>query len=197
MREFMTQIAVIEEFIKYINGHENEKKDYEDELNEYCNDPLDIPTWNGKKFIECGKDLDKYLHLMASNDTIINLDFLFKYDTSPNPRAIMIFPIMDNFLKAFDDIYHNDIMKQVEVGKKLLIRYLKEQNIKVNKSEMVAALNERLNNMSMLTSTIPYYVITTVIDIHILGRGNLGINALNSIVKGFNKFYTDIMTQQE
>ena len=197
MREFMTQIAVIEEFIKYINGHENEKKDYEDELNEYCNDPLDIPTWNGKKFIECGKDLDKYLHLMASNDTIINLDFLFKYDTSPNPRAIMIFPIMDNFLKVFDDIYHNDIMKQVEVGKKLLIRYLKEQNIKVNKSEMVAALNERLNNMSMLTSTMPYYVITTVIDIHILGRGNLGINALNSIVKGFNKFYTDIMTQQE
>mgnify|MGYP003532480866 FL=1 len=197
MREFMTQIAVIEEFIKYINGHENEKKDYEDELNEYCNDPLDIPTWKGKKFIECGKDLDKYLHLMASNDTIINLDFLFKYDTSPNPRAIMIFPIMDNFLKAFDGIYHNDIMKQVEVGKKLLIRYLKEQNIKVNKSEMVAALNERLNYMSMLTSTIPYYVITTVIDIHILGRGNLGINALNSIVKGFNKFYTDIMTQQE
>ena len=196
MREFMTQIAVIEEFIKYINGHENEKKDYEDELNEYCNDPLDIPTWNGKKFIECGKDLDKYLHLMASKDTIISLDFLFKYDTSPNPRAIMIFPIMDNFLKVFDDIYHNDIMKQVEVGKKLLIRYLKEQNIKVDKSEMVAALNERLNNMSMLTSTIPYYVITTVIDIHILGRGNLGINALNSIVKGFNKFYTDIMAQQ-
>ena len=78
MREFITQIDVIEEFIKYINGHENEKKDYEDELNEYCNDPLDIPTWKGKKFIECGKDLDKYLHLMASKDTIISLDFLFK-----------------------------------------------------------------------------------------------------------------------
>lgn len=191
MREFITQIAVIEEFIKYINNHENEKKDYEDELNEYCNDPLDIPTWKGKKFIECGKDLDKYLHLMASKDTIISLDFLFKYDTSPNPRAIMIFPIMDNFLKAFDDIYHNDIMKQVEVGKKLLIRYLKEQNIKVNKSEMVAALNERLNNnMSMLTSTIPYYVITTVIDL-------LECGDLNYTVKGFSNFYTDIMAQQE
>ena len=49
MREFITQIAVIEEFIKYINNHENEKKNYEDELNEYCNDPSDIPTWNGKK----------------------------------------------------------------------------------------------------------------------------------------------------
>ena len=190
MREFITQIDVIEEFIKYINGHENEKKDYEDELNEYCNDPLGIPTWNGKKFIECGKDLDKYLHLMASKDTIISLDFLFKYDTSPNPRAIMIFPIMDNFLKVFDDIYHNDIMKQVEVGKKLLIRYLKEQNIKVNKSEMVAALNERLNNMSMLTSTIPYYVITTVIDL-------LECGDLNYTVKGFSNFYTDIMAQQE
>lgn len=190
MREFITQIDVIEEFIKYINGHENEKKDYEDELNEYCNDPLDIPTWKGKKFIECGKDLDKYLHLMASKDTIINLDFLFKYDTSPNPSAIMIFPIMDNFLKAFDGIYHNDIMKQVEVGKKLLIRYLKEQNIKVNKSEMVAALNERLNDMSMLTSTIPYYVITTVIDL-------LECGDLNYTVKGFSNFYTDIMAQQE
>lgn len=82
-------------------------------------------------------------------------------------------------------------MKQVEVGKKLLIRYLKEQNIKVNKSEMVAALNERLNNnMSMLTSTIPYYVITTVIDL-------LECGDLNYTVKGFSNFYTDIMAQQE
>ena len=96
---------------------------------------------------------------------------------------------MDNFLKAFDDIYHNDIMKQVEVGKKLLIRYLKEQNIKVNKSEMIAALNERLNDMSMLTSTIPYYVITTVIDL-------LECGDLNYTVKGFSNFYTDIMAQQ-
>ena len=195
MREFITQIGVIEEFIKYINNHENEKKNYEDELNEYCNDPSDIPTWNGKKFIECNKDIDKYLHLMASKESIINLDFLFKYDTSPNPRATMLFPIMDSFFKVFDKIYHDDIMKQVEVGKKLLIRYLREQNIKVDKNEIMVALNNRLNCMSILTSTIPNYVIATVIDI--LGRGNLGINALNSIVKGFNKFYTDIMTQQE
>ncbi len=97
--------------------------------------------------------------------------------------------------KVFDKIYHDDIMKQVEVGKKLLIRYLREQNIKVDKNEIMVALNNRLNCMSILTSTIPNYVIATVIDI--LGRGNLGINALNSIVKGFNKFYTDIMTQQE
>ena len=96
---------------------------------------------------------------------------------------------------VFDKIYHDDIMKQVEVGKKLLIRYLREQNIKVDKNEIMVALNNRLNCMSILTSTIPNYVIATVIDI--LGRGNLGINALNSIVKGFNKFYTDIMTQQE
>ena len=86
MREFITQIGVIEEFIKYINDHENEKKDYEEELNEWCNDPSGIPTWEGKKFIECGRDLDKYLRLMASKEPIINLDFLFKYDTSPNPR---------------------------------------------------------------------------------------------------------------
>lgn len=195
MREFITQIGVIEEFIKYINDHENEKKDYEEELNEWCNDPSDIPTWEGKKFIECGRDLDKYLRLMASKEPIINLDFLFKYDTSPNPRSIMLYPIMDSFFRVFDSIYHNDVMKQVEVGKKLLIRYLREQNIKVDKYEMIAALDNRLNRMGTLMSTIPHYVMTAVIDI--LGRGNFKINALNLIVKGFDKFYTGIMTQQE
>ena len=55
---------------------------------------------------------------------------------------------------------------------------------------MVSALNERLNNMSMLTSTIPYYVITTVIDL-------LECGDLNYTVKGFSNFYTDIMAQQE
>lgn len=195
MREFITQIGVIEEFIKYINDHENEKKDYEEELNEWCNDPSGIPTWEGKKFIECGRDLDKYLRLMASKEPIINLDFLFKYDTSPNPRSIMLYPIMDSFFRVFDSIYHNDVMKQVEVGKKLLIRYLREQNIKVDKYEMIAALDNRLNRMGTLMSTIPHYVMTAVIDI--LGRGNFKINALNLIVKGFDKFYTGIMTQQE
>ena len=195
MREFITQIGVIEEFIKYINDHENEKKDYEEELNEWCNDPSDIPTWEGKKFIECGRDLDKYLRLMASKEPIITLDFLFKYDTSPNPRSIMLYPIMDSFFRVFDSIYHNDVMKQVEVGKKLLIRYLREQNIKVDKYEMIAALDNRLNRMGTLMSTIPHYVMTAVIDI--LGRGNFKINALNLIVKGFDKFYTGIMTQQE
>ena len=185
MREFITQIGVIEEFIKYINDHENEKKDYEEELNEWCNDPSGIPTWEGKKFIECGRDLDKYLRLMASKEPIINLDFLFKYDTSPNPRSIMLYTIMDSFFRVFDSIYHNDVMKQVEVGKKLLIRYLREQNIKVDKYEMIAALDNRLNRMGTLMSTIPHYVMTAVIDI--LGRGNFKINALNLIVKGFDK----------
>ena len=107
----------------------------------------------------------------------------------------MLYPIMDSFFRVFDSIYHNDVMKQVEVGKKLLIRYLREQNIKVDKYEMIAALDNRLNRMGTLMSTIPHYVMTAVIDI--LGRGNFKINALNLIVKGFDKFYTGIMTQQE
>ncbi len=190
MREFITQIAVIEEFIKYINNHENEKKNYEDELNEYCNDPSDIPTWNGKKFIECNKDIDKYFLLMASNEKIINLNFLFDYDTSPTPCSIMIFQIMDRFLEYFDDIYHNDIIKQVQVGKKLLIRYLREHNINVDKSKMMAVLDKKLNDGMILTSTIPHHVMSTVIYL-------LEGYDFKSIVNGFNKFYIDIVTRQE
>ena len=193
MREFMTQSEVVNEFVSFITTNgllEKYQELIESRVSDSSNKYLNM--------LRESSDIGVYLHKLADSDEIINFKFI---TSTPNSRGKVVdceetssfFAISDMFTTQFNKDHKEEIIDTIEKARKLLIRYIKENERKKIIDYYGSAENamkdiNKFRMMGQLVIDIPFTVVLPLFGIQ---HSQSEIQAWCRINRNFKKYYIE------
>lgn len=189
----MTQSEVVNEFVSFITTNGLLEKYQEliesrvlDSSNKYLN------------MLRESSDIGVYLHKLADSDEIINFKFI---TSTPNSRGKVVdceetssfFAISDMFTTQFNKDHKEEIIGTIEKARKLLIRYIKENERKKIIDYYGSAENamKDINKFCMMGQLVNDIPFTVVLPLFGIQHSQYEIEAWSRINKGFKKYYIE------
>ena len=187
----MTQAEVADEFIALLKKN-GLLTSYGDTVEKYI-------AKERKPLLENSRNIEEYIHKVNDSEKIIRIDI--GGHTAPchsyySDRTNVIGKANVIFNTYFNDKYANDIKSAIDNSKKLLIRYIKSsmtRPILDYYGSYTKAREALYNNIcdDMLEVDVPF---STVIPMFGKKRNGNEIIHWCEMLKGFGKFYTNIMS---
>ena len=193
MREFMTQSEVVNEFVSFITTNgllEKYQELIESRVSDSSNKYLNM--------LRESSDIGVYLHKLADSDEIINFKFI---TSTPNSRGKVVdceetssfFATSDMFTTQFNKDHKEEIIDTIEKARKLLIRYIKENERKKIIDYYGSAENamkdiNKFRMMGQLVIDIPFTVVLPLFGIQ---HSQSEIQAWSKINRNFKKYYIE------
>ena len=161
MKEFITQRELADEFIGFLTD-----KELLDKYREMLCERIDDSYTNDTNFLLfSGSDtIEEYIHKVNDGNPILDIDIAFmtsdiKTEHCPSSRNIQnILRISNNFEHFFRCKYEKEIAAMLENGKKLLIRFLKSNEMKFTIERLVNdmdALSAIMTPKTLLYKNVP------------------------------------------
>ena len=196
MTEFMTQRELANEFPLFLEQDKDVKKRFLGDIKYGYTQPTLYNASTRKLVIlhSVGGDPIKYIMEMSKKDEIINLCLPLHYSIQPIPTR-NIQETCYSFISFFNEKYKKDIARQAYIGLKVLIRYLKEEHMKLfklrEKHELgfIHLLNTQLENSPALMSTVPSLVLDAV---YTFFQSEMPAE----IYKGYSNYYKKLLELQ-
>ena len=193
MKEFMTQSEVVNEFVSFLTTNgllEKYKELIESRVSHSSNKYLDM--------LRESNDIGEYLHKLTDSDEIIDLKFI---TSTPNSRCKDIdceetssfFAISEMFITQFNKDHKEEIIDTIGKARKLLIRYIKENERKkiieyYGSTENAMKDINKFGTKGQLLSDIPFTVVLPLFGIQ---HRQSEIEAWSRINKKFKKYYIE------
>ena len=193
MREFMTQSEVVNEFVSFITTNgllEKYQELIESRVSGSSNKYLNM--------LRESSDIGVYLHKLADSDEIINFKFI---TSTPNSRGKVVdceetssfFAISDMFTTQFNKDHKEEIIDTIEKARKLLIRYIKENERKKIIDYYGSAENamKDINKFGMVGQLVIDIPFTVALPLFGIQHSQSEIQAWSKINRNFKKYYIE------
>ena len=200
MKEFITQRELVDEFIGFLTDKELLDK-YREMLCERIDDSyLDEPhvlLFNESDTIE------EYIYKVNDGKPILDIDIALmtadiKTKRYPSLKNIQnILRISNNFEHFFRCKYEKEIAVMLENGKKLLIRFLKSNEMKFTIERLVKdmdALSAIMTPKTLLYKNVPSTIFSPMFN-KVSNQGEFDI--VMDVKSDFIKYYIEYMKRQE
>ena len=200
MKEFITQRELVDEFMQFLKY--NDLLDnyrellYERIYDSYTND-TNFLLFSGSDTIE------EYIHKVNDGNPILDIDIAFmtsdiKTEHCPSSRNINdIFYIGNDFKHHFMWKYKKELAAMLENGKKLLIRFLKSNEMKFTIERLVKdmdALSAIMTPKTLLYKNVPSTIFSPMFN-KVSNQGEFDI--VMDVKSDFIKYYIEHMERQE
>ena len=189
----MTQSEVVNEFVSFITANgllEKYQELIESRVSDSSNKYLDM--------LRESSDIGEYLHKLTDSDEIIDLKFI---TSTPNSRCKDIdfeetssfFAISEMFITQFNTDHKEEIIDTIGKARKLLIRYIKENERKKIIDYYGSAENamkdiNKFGTNGQLLSDIPF---TIVLPLFGFQHNQYEFDEWSRINKKFKKYYIE------
>lgn len=193
MREFMKQSEVVNEFVSFITANgllEKYQELIESRVSDSSNKYLDM--------LRESSDIGAYLHKLADSDEIINFKFI---TSTPNSRGKVVdceetssfFAISGMFTTQFNKDHKEEIIDTIEKARKLLIRYIKENEKKKIIDYYGSAENamKDINKFGMVGQLVIDIPFTVALPLFGIQHNQSEIQAWSKINRNFKKYYIE------
>ena len=200
MKEFITQRELVDEFIGFLTDKELLDKYrellYERIYDSYTND-TNFLLFSGSDTIE------EYIHKVNDGNPILDIDIAFmtsdiKTKHCPSSRNINdIFYIGNDFKHHFMWKYKKELAAMLENGKKLLIRFLKSNEMKFTIEKFVRdtnALGAIMNTKKTMYNNIPTTIFAPMLN-RVSNQGEFDM--VMGTKTEFITYYIEHMERQE
>ena len=200
MKEFITQRELVDEFIGFLTDKELLDKYrellYERIYDSYTND-TNFLLFSGSDTIE------EYIHKVNDGNPILDIDIAFmtsdiKTEHCPSSRNINdIFYIGNDFKHHFMWKYKKELAAMLENGKKLLIRFLKSNEMKFTIERLVKdmdALSDIMTPKTLLYKNVPSTIFSPMFN-KVSNQGEFDM--VMDVKSDFIKYYIEHMKRQE
>ena len=200
MKEFITQRELADEFIGFLTDKELLDK-YREML---CERIYDSYTNDTNFLLFSGSDtIEEYIHKVNDGNPILDIDIAFmtsdiKTEHCPSSRNINdIFYIGNDFKHHFMRKYKKELAAMLENGKKLLIRFLKSNEMKFTIERLVKdmdALSAIMTPKTLLYKNVPSTIFSPMFN-KVSNQGEFDI--VMDVKSDFIKYYIEHMERQE
>ncbi len=194
MREFMKQSEVVDEFISFLENS--------GVLGRYKELIESRVTHSSNKYSDMlreSSDIGEYLHKLTDSDDIINLEFVTSTPSSRDNHNIddeetrSLFAISDMFTARFNKDHKEEIMDTIGKARKLLIRFLKENERKTiidyyGSTENAMKEINKFGKTAPLFGNIPFVVVLPLFGIK---HDQYETDNWKRINKKFKKYYIE------
>lgn len=170
MKEFITQRELVDEFMQFLK-HNDLLDNYRELLYERIYDSYTNDT---NFLLFSGSDtIEEYIHKVNDGNPILDIDIAFmtsdiKTKHCPSSRNINdIFYIGNDFKHHFMWKYKKELAAMLENGKKLLIRFLKSNEMKFTIEKFVMdtnALGAIMNTKKTMYNNIPTTIFAPMLN---------------------------------
>ena len=200
MKEFITQRELVDEFIGFLTDKELLDK-YREML---CERIYDSYTNDTNFLLFSGSDtIEEYIHKVNDGNPILDIDIAFmtsdiKTKRYPSLKNIQnILRISNNFEHFFRCKYEKEIDAMLENGKKLLIRFLKSNEMKFTIERLVNdmdALSAIMTPKTLLYKNVPSTIFSPMFN-KVSNQGEFDM--VMDVKSDFINYYIEHMKRQE
>ena len=200
MKEFITQRELVDEFMQFLK-HNDLLDNYRELLYERIYDSYTNDT---NFLLFSGSDtIEEYIHKVNDGNPILDIDIAFmtsdiKTEHCPSSRNINdIFYIGNDFKHHFMWKYKKELAAMLENGKKLLIRFLKSNEMKFTIERLVKdmdALSAIMTPKTLLYKNVPSTIFSPMFN-KVSNQGEFDI--VMDVKSDFIKYYIEYMKRQE
>ena len=200
MKEFITQRELVDEFMQFLKHN-----DLLDNYRELLCERIDDSYTNDTNFLLfSGSDtIEEYIHKVNDGNPILDIDIAFmtsdiKTEHCPSSRNINdIFYIGNDFKHHFMWKYKKELAAMLENGKKLLIRFLKSNEMKFTIERLVKdmdALSAIMTPKTLLYKNVPSTIFSPMFN-KVSNQGEFDI--VMDVKSDFIKYYIEYLKRQE
>ena len=200
MKEFITQRELVDEFMQFLK-HNDLLDNYRELLYERIYDSYTNDT---NFLLFSGSDtIEEYIHKVNDGNPILDIDIAFmtsdiKTKHCPSSRNINdIFYIGNDFKHHFMWKYKKELAAMLENGKKLLIRFLKSNEMKFTIERLVKdmdALSAIMTPKTLLYKNVPSTIFSPMFN-KVSNQGEFDI--VMDVKSDFINYYIEHMERQE
>ena len=200
MKEFITQRELVDEFMQFLK-HNDLLDNYRELLYERIYDSYTNDT---NFLLFSGSDtIEEYIHKVNDGNPILDIDIAFmtsdiKTEHCPSSRNINdIFYIGNDFKHHFMWKYKKELAAMLENGKKLLIRFLKSNEMKFTIERLVNdmdALSAIMTPKTLLYKNVPSTIFSPMFN-KVSNQGEFDM--VMDVKSDFIKYYIEHMKRQE
>lgn len=200
MKEFITQRELVDEFIGFLTDKELLDK-YREMLCERIDDSY--PDEPHVLLFNESDTIEEYIHKVNDGNPILDIDIAFmtsdiKTKHCPSSRNINdIFYMGNDFKHHFMWKYKKELAAMLENGKKLLIRFLKSNEMKFTIERLVKdmdALSAIMTPKTLLYKNVPSTIFSPMFN-KVSNQGEFDI--VMDVKSDFIKYYIEYMKRQE
>ena len=200
MKEFITQRELVDEFMQFLK-HNDLLDNYRELLYERIYDSYTNDT-NFLLFNE-SDTIEEYIYKVNDDKPILNIDIALmtsdiqtkRYPSLKNIQNIL--RISNNFEHFFRCKYEKEIAAMLENGKKLLIRFLKSNEMKFTIERLVKdmdALSAIMTPKTLLYKNVPSTIFSPMFN-KVSNQGEFDI--VMDVKSDFINYYIEHMERQE
>ena len=200
MKEFITQRELVDEFMQFLK-HNDLLDNYRELLYERIYDSYTNDT---NFLLFSGSDtIEEYIHKVNDGNPILDIDIAFmtsdiKTKHCPSSRNINdIFYIGNDFKHHFMWKYKKELAAMLENGKKLLIRFLKSNEMKFTIERLVKdmdALSAIMTPKTLLYKNVPSTIFSPMFN-KVSNQGEFDI--VMDVKSDFINYYIEHIERQE
>lgn len=200
MKEFITQRELVDEFMQFLK-HNDLLDNYRELLYERIYDSYTNDT---NFLLFSGSDtIEEYIHKVNDGNPILDIDIALmtsdiKTKRYPSLKNIQnILRISNNFEHFFRCKYEKEIDAMLENGKKLLIRFLKSNEMKFTIERLVNdmdALSAIMTPKTLLYKNVPSTIFSPMFN-KVSNQGEFDM--VMDVKSDFIKYYIEYMKRQE
>ena len=200
MKEFITQRELVDEFMQFLK-HNDLLDNYRELLYERIYDSYTNDT---NFLLFSGSDtIEEYIHRVNDGNPILDIDIAFmtsdiKTEHCPSSRNINdIFYIGNDFKHHFMWKYKKELAAMLENGKKLLIRFLKSNEMKFTIERLVNdmdALSAIMTPKTLLYKNVPSTIFSPMFN-KVSNQGEFDM--VMDVKSDFINYYIEHMKRQE